>query len=277
MTTHELQHLPTPPRPAHLQPASHELHTSLARSEHTTLASQNLLRDTLSLIIQHPKETIGHSLIISTVTLGIHSVLQLFFQGTAVGSMVLGILSAGLHETLGMIVLFGGLGLSATLATLLSVGVNAIALGAHHMLWMRLLRRQQVGHHDMGYLLTRWRPLLLTSAITTLAILSGSALFIIPGILIALGTLFAPLIVLDHNMTATQSLKHSWRLTRGHRGQLLGLGALLTVANLLGLFTFGLGLFISIPLSIGCVVAAYNTLARPGLPAPQPAPLTLPS
>ncbi len=113
-------------------------------------------------------------------------------------------------------------------------------------------------------------PYLAVKIITTVAVLVGLVLLIIPGIIVALTVIFATYLVIDKNMGPIESLKESARLTKGHKWGLFMLMLALIGINILGVLALGIGLLISVPVSLLSIAHTYRTLAK-AAPAPAPA------
>ena len=88
----------------------------------------------------------------------------------------------------------------------------------------------------------------------------GSLLFVLPGIIAAVGFGFAPLLTIDRGLGPIEALKTSWRITGGYKGTLFLLLLALTGLNLLGGLALGIGLVVSIPVGLLALVHAYRTL-----------------
>lgn len=56
-------------------------------------------------------------------------------------------------------------------------------------------------------------------------------------------------------------MKESWRITKGHKWQLLLLFLALLLVNLLGLLALFVGIFVSVPITMLAFAHAYRTLA----------------
>lgn len=94
-------------------------------------------------------------------------------------------------------------------------------------------------------------------------LLTGYILLIIPGIILTLMLCFTTTIVIDKKSEPIAAMKESARITKG---QLVPVGLLiLSVAgvNVLGTLTFGVGLLVSMPVSMLALVHAYRTLSTP--------------
>lgn len=114
-----------------------------------------------------------------------------------------------------------------------------------------------------------WRY--LGAAILTAVIVGiGTVLLIIPGIIAALGLMFTKYLVVDRHMGPVDALKESWRITKGSKLSLLGFMCVLILLNIAGAIALGVGLLITIPVSMLAVAHVYRLIERAahGVPAP---------
>lgn len=110
---------------------------------------------------------------------------------------------------------------------------------------------------------TLWNPhpfwkFLGAKILSSIAVIIGLVLLIIPGIILAIAFIPVPYLVLERKLGPIEALKESWRITKGHRWQIaLLLGALLGL-NLLGLLALVVGLLVTVPISALATVHAYR-------------------
>lgn len=88
----------------------------------------------------------------------------------------------------------------------------------------------------------------------------GFALFIIPGIIFSIKLQFAGYLIVDKGMGAVESIKKSWKMTKGVKWNLFLLGLLLCLINLLGVLCLVIGLFVTIPLTMVAEAYVYRKL-----------------
>jgi hypothetical protein len=105
-----------------------------------------------------------------------------------------------------------------------------------------------------------WR-FLGTQLLVGLIILAGFLLFVVPGIIAAIGLGFAPYLVVDRGTGVIDALKQSWHITRGYKWRLLLFGLVLIGLNLLGLLALVVGLLVTVPITWLAVTHAYRMLA----------------
>jgi uncharacterized membrane protein len=83
---------------------------------------------------------------------------------------------------------------------------------------------------------------------------------IIPGIILSMGLAFVPYLVVDRGLGPIEAIKESWRITKGHKWQLLLLFLALLGLNLLGLVALLIGIFVTVPITMLAFAHAYRTL-----------------
>jgi uncharacterized membrane protein len=96
--------------------------------------------------------------------------------------------------------------------------------------------------------------------LTVLAIALGFLALIIPGIILSMGLAFVPYLVVDRGLGPIEAIKESWRITKGHKWQLLLLFLALLGLNLLGLVALLIGIFVTVPITMLAFAHAYRTL-----------------
>ena len=176
-----------------------------------------------------------------------------------ISSAVDGAMGGGAEEptVLGSIVNYG-------LGTLISMGVTAFYLAAHD-------------NPDTAEFSVLWHPqpflkFLGASVLTTLAIVIGLALFIVPGIIAMLLFMFSTFIVIDRGLGPTEAMKESMRITAGNRWPLLGFICLLLLILMAGILALGVGLLVAMPIATLAFAHAYRLLSGgPGQAAPADA------
>lgn len=77
----------------------------------------------------------------------------------------------------------------------------------------------------------------------------GLVLLLIPGVILAAGWSLAHYIVIETNSNPVDALKESWRRTDGHKVNIALFAAIACALNLIGMFAFGLGLLVTLPVT----------------------------
>ncbi len=101
---------------------------------------------------------------------------------------------------------------------------------------------------------------LVADLVYGLIVFAGMILLVVPGIIWAIRFMFYPFAIVDRNMSSIKSLKFSSALSKGSKMDLFLLVLLLLLINLIGAIPLGLGLFITLPLSIVSSAYVYRKL-----------------
>lgn len=153
---------------------------------------------------------------------------------------------------------FGILGLIAFIALLFArIGYTKILLkinDGEHFEWHAALEQL---FKTQGVF---WK-FYLTALLYGLAVGLGLILLIIPGLFILPMYFFATLIAIDLKLGPIESMKESALITKGSRIKILGFLIVLVILNIIGVIAFGIGLFITIPISALATIYVYRKLS----------------
>jgi uncharacterized membrane protein len=103
---------------------------------------------------------------------------------------------------------------------------------------------------------------LLASIVVGIVAMLGFILLIIPGIIFSVRLQLYGWAIVDRELGPFNSISESWEITRGAFWKLIGLWFVLAGINILGLLAIGIGLLITIPMSIVASAHVYRQLAR---------------
>jgi uncharacterized membrane protein len=104
-------------------------------------------------------------------------------------------------------------------------------------------------------------PMLVAGQIIyLLLVVIGLALLVVPGLYLASRFSLFAFCLVDDQPSLIDSFRHSAALSNGTLGQLALLSASLFLLNVLGACVLGLGLFVTIPLSVLMLAAVYRQL-----------------
>lgn len=96
----------------------------------------------------------------------------------------------------------------------------------------------------------------------------GLILFIIPGIYLGLKYQFFSYLIVDKELGILDSLKESSQITQGVKWQLLGFCLAVMGVNILGALALGVGLLVTVPLTVVAHVFVYRKLSARMMLAP---------
>ncbi len=90
----------------------------------------------------------------------------------------------------------------------------------------------------------------------------GTIFLIIPGLILITRLLFSSFILIDTNISITESIKESWAITKGNFWKILLLILSICVANIIGAMLFYVGLLVTVPVSTWALIHAYRKLSQ---------------
>jgi uncharacterized membrane protein len=149
---------------------------------------------------------------------------------------------------------------SFAVSILVSLGLTNFTLRAHDNI-------ETVTIGDLWNPAPVWRYL-GAYLLVLLIIIVGFLLLVIPGIIASLGLAFATYLVVDRGLGPVESIKESWRITKGNKGRLFLLGVALIGVNILGALALIVGLLVSAPISLLALVHGYRFLQAAAGPTP---------
>lgn len=120
--------------------------------------------------------------------------------------------------------------------------------------------RPELGDVFRGF--DRFGDSFLVSLMAALIIFAGTILCIIPGIIAAIGLMYAYSFLADRNITWSEALSSSWNLVKARFWDHLVLAIALLGINILGALACGIGVFVTGPLSAIAITVAYEDLTR---------------
>ena len=100
------------------------------------------------------------------------------------------------------------------------------------------------------------------SILQGLAMIGGIILLIIPGIIWGVRFSFAGLILIDTRTSPMSAMKESYAITKGKFWQVFWFLIVVGLINILGFIAFGIGLLVSIPISLFAQIYVYRELSK---------------
>ena len=95
---------------------------------------------------------------------------------------------------------------------------------------------------------------------------AGFILLIIPGFYFMLKYLFAPIIVIDKEVSIREAFDHSKTLTQDIKWKLLGFLIVMGLVNLLGILALGIGVLVTLPVTALALIHIYRNLGQEASP-----------
>ncbi len=102
----------------------------------------------------------------------------------------------------------------------------------------------------------------IAGLLTSLAVLVGLLLLVVPGFIVAIGLCLSVYVVLEYRVNVENALRISWELTRDVKMRILGFGLVSVLAIFCGALCCGVGLIVAWPVTTLAWVVVYRELER---------------
>jgi uncharacterized membrane protein len=135
-------------------------------------------------------------------------------------------------------------------------------------LFLKAVRREKIEIKDMFAVFERnyWNAV-IAGLVTTIIIVIGFFMLIVPGIIFACRLAFVPFLVIDQKMEAMEALKTSWAMTKGHGWTVFFMGLLAFLIVIAGFLVLIFGVLISAMwISAAFAVLYHSVYLKEGIP-----------
>jgi len=134
--------------------------------------------------------------------------------------------------------------------------------------FLKAVRREKIEIKDMFAVFERnyWNAV-IAGLVTTIIIVIGLFMLIVPGIIFACRLAFVPYLVIDQKMEAMEALKASWAMTKGHGWTVFFMGLLAFFIVIAGLIVLIFGVLISAMwISAAFAILYHSVYLKEGIP-----------
>ena len=136
--------------------------------------------------------------------------------------------------------------------------------GGYDMGMLRLVRGDDsVSFDDLFAGFSKFLRLFVTLLLYILAIIGGTLLLIVPGIILAIALWPAVLLVMEDDLAPSDAIMGAWALTLGHKMELFVLLLATFVMLIAGLLALGIGILVAGPVTQLAWIRAYHEMRMP--------------
>jgi len=153
---------------------------------------------------------------------------------------------------------------ASPVGTLISLLVSGPLNAGFLIVAFKLLKNRATTFGDFFRGFNNFLPLFLVSLVSSVMIGIGFVLLLLPGIYLAVAYTFALPLVLEKKMNFWDAMEFSRKLISKNWFSFFGFAFVLVLVNLAGGLLLGVGLLVTIPLSVCAIAAAYADIV--GLP-----------
>lgn len=136
---------------------------------------------------------------------------------------------------------------------LFSIGLVKIALNVYNKKKAKFL--DLVNSYEM------FLDYLVATIIYAVIVMIGTILLIVPGVILSMKLMFYPYFIVEKKMGPIAALKKSWEITVDHKAILFFFSLVSGLINIIGVLVLGIGLFVSIPVTLMAQAYVYKQLA----------------
>ncbi len=144
--------------------------------------------------------------------------------------------------------------LTIVIGTIINLGTINIAV--------KLSKNEDITYGDLFTKARLFWKYLFASIIYSIIVLLGLILFIIPGIIWSIKYQFFGYFIVEEDINPIESLRASAKITEGLKFYLFIFMIFIIILNVVGVILLGVGLFITIPITIGAYGFLYRTLKK---------------
>ncbi len=123
-----------------------------------------------------------------------------------------------------------------------------------------LFKSQEVRFGDFFKGFNYFLPLLLASLVMGILVTIGMVLLVLPGIYLLVSYMFVSMLIVDYHMEFWQAMETSRQIVTKNWFPLFVFFLVLVVINLLGALALGIGLLVTMPLSVCAICVAYRDI-----------------
>ena len=138
--------------------------------------------------------------------------------------------------------------------------VTPVLSAGYYFVAFQVARGRSAVFNDFFRGFNKFLPIFLTALVAGILTAIGFVLLVIPGIYLAVAYLFVQPLVIDKNADFWQAMETSRQLITKKWFSFFGLLLVIALLNFAGLLLLGVGLLVTVPLSVCIIAAAYEDI-----------------
>lgn len=148
----------------------------------------------------------------------------------------------------------------ATIASWANVVLNPIFYAGFDIVALQIAKNRPIDFSDFFRGFNQFLQIFLVHLISNILIVIGCWLLIIPGIYLAVAYQFSSLFVIEKKLSFWSALEASRKIITKQWFSFLLFGIALFLLNVAGVLALGIGMFVTFPLTLCIVVAAFEDI-----------------
>jgi len=143
--------------------------------------------------------------------------------------------------------------------------LDGVLKGGIYLFYLKLIRGERTGVADgfSGFTIA-FVQLLLAGIVSSLLILVGLCLCVVPGVYLAVSWIFAFPLVIDKKLDFWEAMEVSRKVVGKQWWQMFGLAIVAGLVAVAGVLACGIGIFVTIPIMLAAITYAYEDIFGAG-------------
>jgi len=141
-----------------------------------------------------------------------------------------------------------------------SIVVSAPLNAGFFIVALRIAKKRQISFSDFFSGFNYFLPLFIAGLVVGIFIFLGTLLLIIPGIYLGVCYTFVVPLIVEKKLDFWEAMEASRQVVTKQWLSIFLLGLVLFLINFVGALIFGLGMLVTAPWTLCCVVAAYQSI-----------------
>ena len=164
--------------------------------------------------------------------------------------------------TVVMILINMVLGVIPVIGQIATIVVGAPLMAGYYVVARKLMNDESTSFGDFFGGFDYFLPLFLASLVSSIFIMIGMFLLLIPGIYLAVGYMFTSLVIINRELGFFEAVELSRKLITKKWFAFFGFSIVIMLINVVGLMLLGVGLLFTLPFTVCAIAVAYDDIVN---------------
>ena len=154
------------------------------------------------------------------------------------------------------------LGLIPVIGQIATMVINAPLMAGYYVVARKLMNDEETAFGDFFGGFDYFLPLFLAGLVSSIFIMIGMFLLLIPGIYLAVAYMFTSLMVINRDLSFFDAMEMSRKLITKKWFAFFGFAFVIGLINVVGLLLLGIGMLFTLPFTICAVAVAFDDIVN---------------
>ncbi|MGB1299034.1 MAG: hypothetical protein ACPG8A_12195 [Psychrobium sp.] len=143
-----------------------------------------------------------------------------------------------------------------------NIVISAPLMAGYYVVARKVMNGEETSFGDFFGGFDHFLPLFLAYLVSSIFIMIGMFLLLIPGIYLAIGYMFTSLMVINRDLGFFEAMEMSRKLITKKWFAFFGFALVIMIINIIGVMLLGLGLLFTLPFTICAIAVAYDDIVN---------------